>query len=71
MSQCAVPFGGGLGGVQRRFLNVSRQMSIFVLSACCMAGALVVPFERVWVRVQGRAMGSCPFPEYRVDVQGV
>jgi hypothetical protein len=23
------------------------------------------------VRVQGRAMGSCPFPEYRVDVRGV
>jgi hypothetical protein len=23
------------------------------------------------VRVQGRVMGSCPFPEYRVDVRDV
>ena len=23
------------------------------------------------MRVQGRAMGSCPFPEYRVDVRDV
>ena len=37
------PVGGGLGGVQRRFLSVYHQMSIFVLSACCVAGALVVP----------------------------
>ena len=38
-------FGGGLGVVQRRFLSVSRQMSIFFLIACCLAGALVVPWE--------------------------
>jgi len=38
------PIGGGLGGIQQRFLSVSRQMSIFVLSAC-LAGALVVPRE--------------------------
>ena len=44
MSQFAVPFDGGLEGVQRRFLSVSRQMSIFVLSACsfggCTSGAM-------------------------------
>jgi hypothetical protein len=39
------PIGGGLGGIQGRFLSVSRQMSIFVLNACCLAGALVVPWE--------------------------
>jgi hypothetical protein len=43
MSQCAVAVGGGLGGVQRRFLSVSHRMSIFVLSAFCPAGAVVVP----------------------------
>ena len=45
-------------------------MSIFVLSAWCLAGELVV-HEGVGVRAQGRAMGSCPFPEDRVNVWDV
>ena len=35
-----------------------------------MAGELVV-HEGVGVRAQGRAMGSCPFPEDRVNVWDV
>jgi hypothetical protein len=34
--------GGGLGGVQWRFLSLSRQVAIFVVSAYCAAGIIVV-----------------------------
>ena len=39
--------GGGLGGVQRRNLSVTRQMSNVVLVACYLMGVVVVT-QGVW-----------------------
>ena len=65
------PTGGGLGGIQRRCLSVSRQMSNLRFKRLLFGGCTSGSMRGFRVRVQGRAMGSCPFPENRVDVRDV